>query len=158
MRLAISSASIMDDSSTTRRSAPSLSSAAQGSSKSVCSSGRSSRRWCSVDASIPICSLIRRAARPVGAARAISASGYSLMNDSTSTCKLEVLPVPGPPVITDTGEESAIIAASLCVSSSLKPRESSVSLTIFSHSSLFFLGLPFLSIDRRARAAVHSHV
>ena len=67
-------------------------------------------------ASQPVASVIRLAARPVGAARRISIpspSKYLII-----VLIVVVLPVPGPPVMTRSPELIACITASLCLSSS----------------------------------------
>ena len=69
----------------------------------------SSRRWI-VFASNPVASLIRLAARPVGAHSRISTPLADRMRRIELT--IVVLPTPGPPVITETFEESAARTAS----------------------------------------------
>ena len=69
----------------------------------------SSRRWI-VFASNPVASLIRLAARPVGAHSRISTPLADRMRRIAST--IVVLPTPGPPVMTATFEESATRTAS----------------------------------------------
>ena len=69
----------------------------------------SSRRWI-VFASNPVASLIRLAARPVGAHSRISTPLADRMRRIELT--IVVLPTPGPPVMTETLEESAARTAS----------------------------------------------
>ena len=69
----------------------------------------SSRRWI-VFASNPVASLIRLAARPVGAHSRISTPLADRMRRIELT--IVVLPTPGPPVMTETFEESAARTAS----------------------------------------------
>ena len=65
----------------------------------------------SVDASRPVASARRRAARPVGAASARRSSSCSKRSRRKRVSI--VLPVPGPPVITSTWRECAIRSASI---------------------------------------------
>ena len=69
----------------------------------------SSRRW-TVFASKPVASLIRFAARPVGAHSSMSTPLAHRMRRIALTSV--VLPTPGPPVITETFEASAVRTAS----------------------------------------------
>ena len=69
----------------------------------------SSSRWI-VFASNPVASLIRLAARPVGAQSRMSTSFADRMRRMELT--MVVLPTPGPPVITETFEASAVRTAS----------------------------------------------
>ena len=69
----------------------------------------SSRRWI-VFASNPVASLIRLAARPVGAHSRISTPLVDRMRRMVLT--IVVLPTPGPPVITETLDASATRTAS----------------------------------------------
>ena len=71
-------------------------------------------RWI-VTASQPVASVIRLAARPVGAARRISMSSVSKYR--IMALIVVVLPVPGPPVMTSTPFFTASTTAFRCISS-----------------------------------------
>ena len=81
----------------------------------------SSMRWI-VCASWPVASSSRRAARPVGAQRAIFASAASA--SATIALVQTVLPTPGPPVRTETRDAKAPRTAAHCSSVSCSSRAS----------------------------------
>ena len=66
-------------------------------------------------ASIPVASLMRLAARPVGAASRTRSPAF--FNAAMMPCVVVVLPVPGPPVSTMTLEVTACRIAASCTSS-----------------------------------------
>ena len=70
-------------------------------------------------ASIPVCSVMRLAARPVGAASRIFTPLAARMRRMASSSV--VLPTPGPPVITATFAPSAISSAARCEAASVLP-------------------------------------
>ena len=72
-----------------------------------------------VFASRPVCSVMRLAARPVGAASSTPAPAASSMRRSASS--VLVLPTPGPPVITATLALSSVAAAARCEGESGRP-------------------------------------
>ena len=77
-----------------------------------------SMRWM-VDASMPHSSLMRFAARPVGAARYVSSSSSSYM--ASTALSMVVFPVPGPPVMTSMRFFAARAIASRCMGAYLMP-------------------------------------
>ena len=89
--------------------------------KPCCSPLYSSSRWM-VRAGQPVASLMRLAARPVGAHSSTSPSWRSRR---MMTLMEVVLPVPGPPVITQTPSVSAASAAWRCSSQRLTPSSAS---------------------------------
>ena len=105
----------MDASSTTTRSASS------GRSRSYAASppGFSSSSRCTVDASVPVSSASRLAARPVGAA----STTFAFLARASSTIERTVndLPQPGPPVSTATFRLSASRTAASCSGASSTP-------------------------------------
>ena len=74
-----------------------------------------SKRRCMVLASLPVSSVIRFAALPVGAASSISRSLFA--NSLIIALSVVVLPVPGPPVSTSTPLSNASNIARRCSSS-----------------------------------------
>ena len=112
----MSGTSTIEVSSTTSRSqASGLSSVRE---KPPCLGSISSRRWI-VLASKPVCSVMRLAARPVGAASATCTPLAIRMRRIVSS--VEVLPTPGPPVMTATLEASTSFTASRCDADSVLP-------------------------------------
>ena len=72
-----------------------------------------------VFASMPVCSVIRLAARPVGApSRIFTPLAARIRRIASSSV---VLPTPGPPVITATLARSAIAIAARCEAASVLP-------------------------------------
>ena len=76
----------------------------------------SSKRWMVLAGRIVAFSM-RLAARPVGAARAVTMPLFSKI--VSTWFRIVVLPVPGPPVMTQTGQEAASITARSCSSESI---------------------------------------
>ena len=93
------------------------------------SGGLHSKRRCIVLASIPVASVMRFAALPVGAARSIfkPCSWYIAIIPFVTV----VLPVPGPPVSTRTFDIAACFIASAC----------NLSYLIFNRSSIFVISV-----------------
>ena len=116
VRAFISGTSTIEVSSTTSRSQSSGFSSVRE--KPPCFGSISSRRWM-VLASIPVCSVMRLAARPVGAASAtrtpLATSRRKMVSSSV------VLPTPGPPVTTATLEPSTSFKASRCEAARVLP-------------------------------------
>ncbi len=100
--------SIMEDSSTTTRSASRGLSRSYLGSPPGCSS---SSRW-TVEASWPVSSASRLAARPVGATSTTRA--FFAVASSTTERTVKLLPQPGPPVSTATLRVRASLTASVC--------------------------------------------
>ena len=74
--------------------------------------GVNSNSRCIVLAEWPVASLIRLAARPVGAASMTSRLASSMA--AMTPCVVVVFPVPGPPVSIITFERRAVSMASIC--------------------------------------------
>ena len=75
----------------------------------------------------PVAPSMRLAARPVGAAR--SATTPLCSKILSTWFRIVVLPVPGPPVMTDTGLSTAMRTASRCFSDSISSAASTRSTT-----------------------------
>ncbi len=136
-RASISGMSTIEVSSTTRRSQSMRFSRPRE--KAPNSGSISSRRWI-VFASMPVCSVMRLAARPVGAASVTETSWRvsSLRMVSSSV----VLPTPGPPVITETLAARMVASASRCDGASAFPVRASTRGTSLARSILPQGGAP----------------
>ena len=145
-RLRISIRSIIEASSAMMQSASSGFSAFRE--KAPSSPPYSSSRWM-VFASAPVASVIRLAARPVGAH---SSTWFSPLSSSRMQLIMVVFPVPGPPVITKTPVSSARTMASRWFRENRIPRSFSKADTAFTAPAN--LSGRMASISSRIRRAV----
>ncbi len=135
-----SSRSSMDASSTTTRSASS------GRSRSYAASppGLSSSSRCTVDASAPVSSASRLAARPVGAASTTFA--FLARASSTMDRTVKDLPQPGPPVSTATFRVNASLTAASCSGARSVPVRPRSQPSALSHATSWNVGIRSWSV------------
>ena len=108
---------------------------------------------CNVDADAPVASASRLAARPVGAASATWTPFFSRIDTMPRT--IVVLPTPGPPVITATFADSAVVTASTCCRASAMPASRSYQ-AIARSRSISVRGAGAASSLRSPAASAHS--